>query len=89
VADFYRFEEDDLRGSRRTKDLALARQVAMYLSREETTNSLAQIGMALGKRDHTTVIHGHDKIARRIEEDEQLRRDVLAIKGTLYTSPVP
>jgi chromosomal replication initiator protein len=54
VADFYRFEEDDLRGSRRTKDLALARQVAMYLSREETNSSLAQIGLVLGKRDHTT-----------------------------------
>jgi chromosomal replication initiator protein len=88
VADFYRFEQDDLRGSRRTKDLALARQVAMYLSREETTSSLAQIGMALGNRDHTTVLHGHDKIARRIEEDDQLRRDVLAIKGALYTSAI-
>jgi chromosomal replication initiator protein len=88
VADFYRFEQDDLRGSRRTKDLALARQVAMYLSREETTSSLAQIGTALGNRDHTTVIHGHDKIARRIEEDEQLRRDVLAIKGALYSTTV-
>jgi len=86
VADFYRFQEDDLRGSRRTKDLALARQVAMYLSREETNSSLAQIGSVLGNRDHTTIIHGHDKIARQIEEDDQLRRDVLAIKGTLYTS---
>jgi len=86
VADFYRFQEDELRGSRRTKDLALARQVAMYLSREETNSSLAQIGSALGDRDHTTIIHGHDKIARQIEEDDQLRRDVLAIKGTLYTN---
>jgi chromosomal replication initiator protein len=86
VADFYRFQEDELRGSRRTKDLALARQVAMYLSREETNSSLAQIGSALGDRDHTTIMHGHDKIARQIEEDEQLRRDVLAIKGTLYSS---
>jgi chromosomal replication initiator protein len=85
VADFYRFEQDDLRGSRRTKDLALARQVAMYLSRQETDSSLAQIGTALGNRDHTTVMHGHDKIAHRIEEDDQLRRDVLAIKGALYT----
>jgi chromosomal replication initiator protein len=86
VADFYRFQEDELRGSRRTKDVALARQVAMYLSREETNSSLAQIGSALGDRDHTTIIHGHDKVARQIEEDEQLRRDVLAIKGTLYSN---
>jgi len=86
VALFYDFQEDDLRGSRRTKHLALARQVAMYLSREETKTSLLQVGAALGNRDHTTVLHGHDKIARQIEEDEQLRRDVLAIKGLLYTN---
>lgn len=86
VAGFYDFQEDDLRGSRRTKHLALARQVAMYLSREETKTSLVQVGAALGNRDHTTVMHGHDKIARQIEEDEQLRRDVLAIKGLLYTN---
>lgn len=86
VAGFYDFQEDDLRGSRRTKHLALARQVAMYLSREETKTSLLQVGAALGNRDHTTVMHGHDKIARQIEEDEQLRRDVLAIKGLLYTN---
>ena len=86
VARFYDFQEDDLRGSRRTKHLALARQVAMYLSREETKTSLLQVGAALGNRDHTTVMHGHDKIARQIEEDEQLRRDVLAIKGLLYTN---
>ena len=86
VADYYHFQEDELRGSRRTKDLALARQVAMYLAREETNSSLVQVGAALGKRDHTTVMHGHDKIARRIEEDDQLRRDVLAIKGTLYST---
>jgi chromosomal replication initiator protein len=84
VAGFYDFTEQELRGSRRTKDLALARQVAMYLSREETDSSLAQIGSALGNRDHTTVMHGHDKVAGQIEEDDQLRRDVLAMKAILY-----
>ena len=84
VALFYEFTHEALRGSRRTKDLALARQVAMYLAREETDSSLTQIGSALGDRDHTTVMHGHDKIAHQIEEDDQLRRDVLAIRGMLY-----
>jgi chromosomal replication initiator protein len=84
VAQFYSFDEQDLESSRRTKDLARARQVAMYLCREETKASLLQIGGALGDRDHTTVMHGHDKIALQIEEDEQLRRDVLGIKGMLY-----
>jgi chromosomal replication initiator protein len=84
VAEFYGVEEEDLRGPRRTKDLALARQVAMYLCREETKDSLLQVGAALGDRDHTTIMHGHDRIALQIEEDEQLRRDVLALKGMLY-----
>jgi chromosomal replication initiator protein len=86
VARFYHLQTDDLTGARRTKDLALARQVAMYLAREETGHSLVQIGNALGDRDHTTVMHGHDKIEREIEEDDKLRRDVLTIKATLYNS---
>ena len=84
AAHFYDFQPDDLRGARRTKDIALARQVAMYLIREETSSSLAQTGTALGDRDHTTVMHGHDKIASDIEQDDKLRRDVLTIKGALY-----
>lgn len=84
AAHFYDFQPEDLRGARRTKDIALARQVAMYLIREETSSSLAQIGTALGDRDHTTVMHGHDKIASDIEQDEKLRRDVLTLKGALY-----
>lgn len=86
VAQFYNLDQDDLRGRRRTKLVALARQVAMYLSREETDASLAVIGAALGDRDHTTVLHGHDKIAHAMDQDDQLRRDVLAIKGTLYAT---
>jgi chromosomal replication initiator protein len=86
VARFYNLEPDDLTGARRTKDLALSRQVAMYLAREETSSSLVHIGMALGNRDHTTVMHGHDKIEREIEEDDKLRREVLAIKAVLYNT---
>jgi chromosomal replication initiator protein len=86
VARFYHLEPDDLTGARRTKDLALARQVAMYLAREETSSSLVHIGVSLGNRDHTTVMHGHDKIEREIEEDDKLRREVLAIKAALYNT---
>jgi len=86
VARFYHLEPEDLTGARRTKDLALARQVAMYLAREETSTSLVLIGMALGNRDHTTVMHGHDKIEHDIEEDDKLRREVLAIKTALYNT---
>jgi chromosomal replication initiator protein len=55
----------------------------MYLVREEIGTSLPQIGELLGGRDHTTIIHGCDKIAAQIEADEALRRDWLAIKSSL------
>ena len=58
--------------------------MAMYLAREETNVSLPQIGRALGGRDHTTVLHGYQKIRAQVEEDDRLRREMLAIKELLY-----
>jgi chromosomal replication initiator protein len=55
----------------------------MYLAREETQASLPQIGDALG-RDHTTILYGYEKISQQIEEDDSLRRDILAIRERLY-----
>ncbi len=75
---------DDLKGKSRRKEIALARQVAMYLAREETDAALAAIGAALGGRDHSTVLYGHEKIAKAIEADDQLRREVLSIRERLY-----
>ncbi|MBC7237394.1 MAG: hypothetical protein H5T69_16255, partial [Chloroflexi bacterium] len=75
---------DDITGRRRTRDIAMARQVVMYLARELTPMSLPQIGQALGGRDHTTVMHGCDKIAALFEKDDALRRQILEIKGKLY-----
>jgi chromosomal replication initiator protein len=83
VARYYNFNTDALRGRGRTKEIALSRQIAMYLAREETQASLPQIGEALG-RDHTTVLYGYDKINQQIEEDDGLRRDILAIRERLY-----
>ena len=84
VSDFYRVDPEELRGRGRSKRISLPRQVAMYLMRTETHASLPQIGQELGGRDHTTVIYGCEKIAVRQEEDERLRRDLLAIKEILY-----
>ena len=86
VAKFYHLEPEQLRGRDRSKEVAYARQIAMYLAREETDSSLPQIGQALGGRDHTTVMYGVDKIASQIEGDEQLRREVLTVKGMLYNT---
>jgi len=84
VAQFYNLETKDLLGRRRSKDIVTARQMAMYLAREETNASLPQIGRALGGRDHTTVLHGYGKIRAQVEEDDRLRREMLAIKELLY-----
>jgi chromosomal replication initiator protein len=86
VAKFYHLEPEQLRGRDRSKEVAYARQIAMYLAREETEASLPAIGSALGGRDHTTIMYGYDKIATQIEGDEQMRREVLTVKGMLYNT---
>lgn len=84
VAEHFGIDEDRLLSRDRSQEVALPRQVAMYLIRAETHASLPQIGSALGGRDHTTVLYGCDKIAERLETDESLRRQVLAIREQLY-----
>jgi chromosomal replication initiator protein len=56
----------------------------MYLIRQETDASLPEIGSLLGGRDHTTIIHGVDRIKDRLEAEEQLRRDVMSVREQLY-----
>ena len=62
------------------KIIVLARQVAMYLSRELTDNSLPKIGKEFGGKDHTTVIHAHAKINLWLYEDDNLRLEIESIK---------
>ncbi|HSB89429.1 MAG TPA: chromosomal replication initiator protein DnaA [Anaerolineales bacterium] len=84
VADQFGVDEDRLLSNDRSRQVALPRQVAMFLIREGTNASLPQIGEALGGRDHTTVMYGCDKIASLLETDDGLRRRVSAIRETLY-----
>jgi chromosomal replication initiator protein len=83
VAEHYRISADDLRGKQRDKHIVVPRQVAMYLMRQETEASLMEIGQALGGRDHSTVLHGCEKINREVNEDSALRKEVLAIRQQL------
>jgi len=71
---------EKLLGRDRSREVALPRQVAMYLMREIGNLSLPQIGEALGGRDHTTVMYACEKIADQIERDDRLRRQVLSIR---------
>lgn len=83
VADFYGLSAEDLKSPRRSKAVALPRQMAMYLAREETDASLQEIGKALGGRDHSTILYGYEKISSLAEEDS-LRRELFSIKEMLY-----
>jgi chromosomal replication initiator protein len=84
VAGHFNLSREQLSSRDRSRHVALPRQVAMYLIREETRASLPQIGMALGGRDHTTVMYGCDKITDLLETDDGLRRQVMAIREAIY-----
>ena len=86
VSSYLSISEDALKGRRRDKQTALARQIAMYLLREDSNLSLSAIGRVLGGKDHTTVLHACQKITSQLPVDAHLRRDVLNIRGTLSTS---
>lgn len=76
VAELYHLEVADLVGSRRTKDISMARQVAMYLARELTELSLSVIGDRFGGRDHTTVMHAVDKVKTQLGKDVHLTAEL-------------
>lgn len=86
VVNYYRLTLENLCSVSRNRMVSYPRQIAMYLARTETDASFPQIGYQLGDRDHTTVLHGYEKIANLIETDAKVRRDVLQIKAMLYGS---
>ncbi|MCQ3937919.1 MAG: chromosomal replication initiator protein DnaA [Chloroflexi bacterium] len=72
----------------RTKEVALPRQIAMYLLREEAKISFPQIGEVLGGRDHSTVMSAYEKIKEQIHADRRLEQDIVSIKQQLYDQAV-
>jgi len=85
VSRYYGVPVEQLRGKARDKQVVLPRQIAMYLMREETEAPLLRIGEALGGRDHSTVLHGCEKIEREMAENDDFRRDVGALREMLYS----
>jgi chromosomal replication initiator protein len=84
VASSFGVSKERLLERDRSREVALPRQVAMYLLREVGNVSLPQIGEALGGRDHTTVMYACDKVADLIERDDRLRRQVLKLREELF-----
>jgi len=83
VARTFNLSVERLLSSERSREVALPRQIAMYLMRE-TNLSLPQIGQALGGRDHTTVMYACEKVADLIERDDKIRRQVVQMRNMLY-----
>ncbi len=71
-------------GAGRSRSISYPRQLAMYLARTETGASFPQIGMQLGNRDHTTILHGYEKMMEQVETNPNVRQDMLAVKSNLY-----
>lgn len=84
VCRYYNVDVEYIRGKHRGRDIVWPRQVAMYLIRQETNTSLLQIGTALGGRDHTTIIHGWEKVQAEMTKNELVRQEIAAILETLY-----
>lgn len=76
VSAIFEVRISDLKGTSRTKDVALPRQVAMYLAKELMTDSLMKLASAFGGKTHSTLLHGWKKIRDQLQSDESLRRQV-------------
>ncbi|TMW71999.1 chromosomal replication initiator protein DnaA [Alteribacter natronophilus] len=83
VAETFEVRIEEMKAKKRTKTVAFPRQIAMYLSRELTESSLPKIGGEFGGRDHTTVIHAHEKISRLLSTDQDLQKQVQEITEQL------
>src|SRR5256884_162426 len=83
VCRYYNVDPEVLQGKQRDRNIVWPRQVAMYVMREETNASLFQIGSALGGRDHTTIIHGCEKVHTEITNNDRIRREIAAVLETL------
>jgi chromosomal replication initiator protein len=84
VSDYYSVPMDALQGQKRDKAIVVPRQIAMFLMREETDVSLLRIGAELGGRDHSTVLHACDKITREVAVNDELRREIAAVRELIY-----
>ncbi len=89
VAGFYAVRPQDLCGRDRSRDVSTARQVAMYVAREEADIPLQQIGEALGGRSHSTVLYSCERIAELMQTDSLVRRQIRAIVHILHPQSVP
>ena len=83
IAKYFSIDKDDLTGSKRSNDIAFPRQIAMYLCREIAGMSFPQIGIEFGNRDHSTVMHGYNKIVKEIKEKKSTKLIVESVQNII------
>jgi len=83
VAEYYRLTQDDLKAKTRKKEIVIARQIAMYFSKEYTNHSLKSIGYHFGGRDHSTVIHAVQSVNDTIDVDGNFRNAIKELREKL------
>lgn len=83
VADFYHITVEDLKGKKRSANIAYPRQIGMYLSRMLTEETFPRIGLEFGGRDHSTVIHACDKIDSDLKNNKKLEFELKEIKNKI------
>lgn len=84
VSKFYNLPQSEIIGQKRNKEIVLPRQVSIFLLRKEMSLSYPKIGEIMGGRDHTTIMHGYEKMEKLIKEDEELLTDIAKVKDMLF-----
>jgi len=85
VCKHYSVPKEDILGRKRTKDIVTPRQVLMYLMRHEINLSFPEIGKEMGGKDHTTIMHGCNKIESEISNNPRLKNDISTIKDSIHS----
>lgn len=86
VAEHFHIKPEDIKGNKRNSEIVLPRQIAMYLCRDMTETPLKAIGNLMGKRDHTTIIHGAEKITKEIDKSDTMRNTIEVLKKKISPS---
>lgn len=85
VAAYFDLQTADITGLKRDKEIVVPRQISMYLMRHELGLSFPKIAAAVGGRDHTTAMHSVTKIEKQVDDDDNLRADIAALRERMNT----
>ena len=86
VSRYFNISVEDIKGKKRNASIAMARQVAMFITRDMTTLSLEDVGREFGGKDHTTVLHSIKKVETAMQMDPKLDRDISELKENIRKS---